>query len=105
METETEEEATLTGWQYPLAAGVGTLIVLAYVLGTVAFLGYILFLISNLYQWIIQFGAQYGLLSGAVIGILAFLGVLLATFIGIVILVFIINKFQQFRLERKTVKT
>jgi hypothetical protein len=104
METEKEEATTLTGWQYPLAAGAGTLIVLAYVIAAVMFLGYIMFLISRLYQWIIQFGAAFGLLWGVVLGILAFLGVLLATLFAILILVYVINKIQQIRLERKVVK-
>lgn len=100
-----EEEPTFAGWQYPLAAGAGTLIVLAYVVASVLFLGYIMFLISQLYQWIIFYGAKYGLFSGVIIGILAFLGVLLATLIVIVVILFLVNKFQHYRLERKTVKT
>ncbi len=100
-----EKDVSFTGWQFPLAAGASILVLLTYVIGSSIFLGYIMFLISTLYQWIIQFGAKYGLFGGAVIGVLAFLGVLLATIIGILVLVFAINKFQQFRLERKAVET
>lgn len=104
METETEEEVSITGWQYPVVVGAGSVIVLGYILGSIAFLGYLLFLISRLYQWIIEFGIDYGLFWGVVLGILAFLGVILATVIALVILMFVINKFQEFRLISKMTK-
>jgi len=101
METKTEDEVTITGWQYPIVAGFGSLIVVGYIAGAIAFLGYILFLIARLYQWIIDFGQNYGLFWGVVIGILAFLGVILATVIVIIVLIFLFNKFQQYRLKIK----
>ena len=100
-----EEEATFSGWQYPLAAGAGFLIVLAYIMASVVFLGYIMFLISQLYQWIILYGAKYSMFWGVVIGILAFIGVLLATILAIVVVMFLVNKFKHYRLEKKIIKT
>ena len=100
-----KDEATLTGWQYPLVAGAGILVILGYLIGTLVFLGYIMFLISRLYLWINQFAVEHGLFWGAVLGILALIGVLLATILAVVVLVFAVNRFQELRLKKIIAET